>query len=403
MSNMMQKWMARAIRRATRSGLQNNRAALAATLKASLAAAGVGGESKTVRPRFPFNPFTPGTPVSPVSPAGPVPAREPGAGRGPEDHGNEPGQGQGQGQRQRQSRGQGHGQGQGQGRFLPGSHSGPQGMRNFKLYVPPQALAAQMVPLPLVVMLHGCTQNPDDFAAGTQMNAVADAHGFLVLYPGQSAEHQLQRCWNWFKHNHQGRGRGEPALLAGMVQQVMKEHAVDSRRVYVAGLSAGGAMAAILGDAYPDIFAAVGVHSGLPTGAAHDLPTALAAMQGRPQAPKSDRLVAPPTIVFHGDADHTVHPVNSERLLDAAAHDPAAQVAVEAAPLRQGNPGHGATRYVHRDGNGRVVAERWVVHGAGHAWSGGSSQGSFTDAQGPDASEEMWRFFSGYTLPGHRD
>jgi len=391
MSNLMQKWMARAVRRATRNSLQHSTAALSAALKASLAAGGVGGLPRAARPSPlhspapPFSPFKPFTPDTPFSPPGPAPAPDPGASRRRGGHGV--------------GRDQGQDQDQGQGRFAPGRYSGPQGTRSFKLYLPPQALAAQMVPLPLVVMLHGCTQNPDDFAAGTQMNAVAAAHGFLVLYPEQSAQHQPQRCWNWFKHNHQGRGRGEPALLVGMVQQVMAEHAVDARRIYVAGLSAGGAMAAILGDAYPDLFAAVGVHSGLPPGAAHDLASALAAMQGRAQGASPAPRALPPTIVFHGDADHTVHPVNGERLLGAATRDPAAHVAVEAGPARQGSQGHGSTRYVHRDGSGRVVAERWVVHGAGHAWSGGSPKGSFTDAEGPSASIEMWRFFSSYSLP----
>ena len=156
------------------------------------------------------------------------------------------------------------------GRFTPGRFSHGGASREFKLYVPP---GAGREPLPLVVMLHGCTQDPDDFAAGTAMNEVARAKGFYVLYPAQSRGANPQGCWNWFKHNHQQRGRGEPALLAGMTRQVMAQHAIDPRRVYVAGLSAGGAMAAILGCAYPELFAAVGVHSGLAAGSANDLPS----------------------------------------------------------------------------------------------------------------------------------
>lgn len=194
--------------------------------------------------------------------------------------------------------------------FIAGSFSTTSGGRDYKLFIP---AGAGGKPLPLVVMLHGCTQTPDDFAAGTAMNELAQAQGFFVLYPAQSQQANPQRCWNWFKHSHQQRGRGEPALLAGLTRQVMEQHAIDPARVYVAGLSAGGAMAAILGDTYPDLYAAVGVHSGLAAGAASDLPSAMAAMQGKGVRPRvSTRHV--PTIVFHGDADATVHPRNGEQV-----------------------------------------------------------------------------------------
>jgi poly(hydroxyalkanoate) depolymerase family esterase len=269
--------------------------------------------------------------------------------------------------------------------FTAGSFATKAGRRDYKLFIP---AGAGSQPLPLVVMLHGCTQDPDDFAAGTAMNEVAQAQGFCVLYPAQSQQANPQRCWNWFKHSHQERGRGEPALLAGMTHQVMEQHAIDADRVYVAGLSAGGAMAAILGDTYPDLYAAVGVHSGLAAGSASDLPSALAAMQGKSgRARTSARHV--PTIVFHGDADSTVHPSNGEQV--AAASSPGA-----GAPDVQQHEQSGrrrSTRRVHRDATGKVLAEHWVVHGAAHAWSGGSARGSYTDARGPDASSEMLRFF----------
>ena len=270
-------------------------------------------------------------------------------------------------------------------RFIAGSFATTSGKRDYKLFVP---AGASDRPLPLIVMLHGCTQTPDDFAAGTAMNEMAQAHGCYVLYPAQSQQANPQRCWNWFKHSHQQRGRGEPALIAGMTRQVMEQHAVDPARVYVAGLSAGGAMAAILGETYPDLFAAVGVHSGLAAGAASDLPSAMAAMQGngRAMAETSARV---PTIVFHGDADSTVHPRNGEQV--AAANADAA-IAPEVNP--HDTPGkRRSTRHVHRDARGNVLAEHWVVHGAPHAWSGGSARGSYTDARGPDASAEMLRFF----------
>jgi poly(hydroxyalkanoate) depolymerase family esterase len=271
--------------------------------------------------------------------------------------------------------------------FTSGHFRNECGARDYKLFVPARA---QGRPLPLVVMLHGCTQDPDDFARGTRMNALARAQGFLVLYPAQSQRANAQRCWNWFKHNHQARGKGEPAILAGMVRQVIAAHDVDPARVYVAGLSAGGAMAAILGDAYPDLFAAVGVHSGLPTGSARDVQSAFAAMSGGAQPARRTARSGPtpPTIVFHGDADKTVDAVNGERVLEAAG--------LTARPeSRRGASAAGVpySRRIHVDSQGVERAEQWTIHGAGHAWSGGDVAGSYTDPRGPDASAEMLRFF----------
>ena len=277
------------------------------------------------------------------------------------------------------------------GQFVSASHSeASAGTREYKLYIPPESFTE---PLPLVLMLHGCTQNPDDFAAGTKMNDAALERGFYVLYPAQTQHANSSRCWNWFKHNHQKRGRGEPALLASMTRDIIERYNIDPQRVYVAGLSAGGAMAAILGDAYPDLFAAVGVHSGLATGSATNVQTALSVMQTG--APLSTRTTAsPPTIVFHGDSDATVNPVNGEQVLAASAgvHQPETKRAKSA-------NGRDYTQRIYKQADGRVVAEHWAVHGAGHAWSGGSAQGSYTDGTGPDASEEMLRFFLANTLP----
>jgi poly(hydroxyalkanoate) depolymerase family esterase len=278
----------------------------------------------------------------------------------------------------------------GHGTFVAGRFADGRMQRDYKLYIPPQAGER---PRPLVVMLHGCTQDPDDFAAGTRMNEAARGQGCFVLYPAQSQQANPQRCWNWFKHTHQQRGRGEPALLAAMTRYVMAHHAIDASRVYVAGLSAGGAMAAILGEAYPELYAAVGVHSGLASGAASDLPSALAAMQSG-GAPASGRL-GRPTIVFHGDADATVHPNNGEHVLNASVGPANAEPEVD---RRRPADGRGYTRRVHRSPTGEVLAEHWLVHGSGHAWSGGSRQGSYTDPQGPDATEQMLRFFLEHPL-----
>ena len=275
------------------------------------------------------------------------------------------------------------------GQFISDTHTEAAGTREYKLYIPG---ASTEEALPLVVMLHGCTQNPDDFAAGTGMNEAARQRGFYVLYPAQTQHANSSRCWNWFKHNHQKRGSGEPAILAGMTRDVMSRYNIDPQRVYVAGLSAGGAMAAILGDAYPDLFAAVGVHSGLPTGSATNVQGALSVMQtGAPASPRTE--ASPPTIVFHGDQDATVHPANGEQVVAASA-------GVSKPEMKRARSGNGRdyTRRIYKEAGGRVVAEHWAVHGAGHAWSGGSARGSYTDAAGPDASEEMLRFFFANTL-----
>jgi len=271
--------------------------------------------------------------------------------------------------------------------FIPGSFRNAAGQRSYKLYVPPNAGEQ---PLPLVVMLHGCTQNADDFAAGTDMNKAARDRGFYVLYANQSPKASPQMCWSWFKHNHQQSGRGEPSILAGMTQNIIATRAIDTRRVYVAGLSAGGAMAAILAGAYPDLYAAVGVHSGLAPGAASDLPSALAAM-------KSPRIQAPtqagngvPTIVFHGDRDAIVHPHNAQNVIAASA---GSSVRVKTLHVPGVNNTRHSTKHVYQNTAGNIIAERWEIHGAGHAWAGGTKNGSYTDSSGPDATAEMLRFF----------
>lgn len=300
----------------------------------------------------------------------------------------------------------------GDGSFTAGSHSYSTQSRGFKLYVPPGGSGRAR---PLVVMLHGCTQDPDDFATGTGMNELGREQDFFVLYPAQSRGANPSRCWNWFSQEHQERDAGEPALLASMTRAVIAQHGIDPRRVYIAGLSAGGAMANIVAAAYPDIFAAVGVHSGLPCGAAGDLGEALMVMKsGKPDAarlrkgrrvssarpPQSRSPTVLPTIVFHGDQDRTVHPRNGEQVI-AAALDGAVptggadQRAALSPRMEQGVTGEGRryTRSTHAGEGGDTLAEHWLVHGAGHAWSGGDARGSYTDGTGPDASREMLRFF----------
>jgi poly(hydroxyalkanoate) depolymerase family esterase len=277
------------------------------------------------------------------------------------------------------------------GTFSAGHFTHRFGSRDYKLFVPHDGGGDAL--RPLLLMLHGCTQTPDDFAAGTRMNEAAANAGWAVLYPAQSTQANPQRCWNWFKHNHQQRDRGEAALLADLTRKVIAAHAIDPARVYVAGLSAGGAMAAVLGQAYADVFAAVGMHSGLPTGAAHDLPSALAAMRTGPAAGAPRQQAMTPAIVIHGDRDGTVHPANAEHAIGAFA-------AVASRETLHLPSAHGVpcTRVVLRDGSGAIVAEHWTVHGLGHAWSGGSAAGSYTMPAGPNATQAMLDFFSGQRL-----
>ena len=238
------------------------------------------------------------------------------------------------------------------------------------------------------MMLHGCTQSPDDFALGTQMNVAAEMSGCLVAYPEQIASANHSRCWNWFLPADQVRDRGEPALIAAITREVMRDHDVDPRRVFVAGLSAGGAAAAIMGVTYPDLYAAVGVHSGLACGAAHDVASAFAAMRDGGPAPRVGRGV--PAIIFHGDRDTTVHPRNADAVFEQL--KPTATLTPRVSDGRAPN-GRAFQRTEYLDGRGRTAMERWSVQGLGHAWSGGSAAGSYTDPSGPDASREMLRFF----------
>ena len=283
---------------------------------------------------------------------------------------------------------------------------------HYHLYVPPGATAG--TPMPLVLMLHGCTQNPVDFATGTGMNDAAAPANALVLYPEQPHSANPNGCWNWFRPGDQHRGSGEPALLVAMLQDVMARHPVDAQRVYVAGLSAGGAMAALLGREYPELFAAVGVHSGLQAGAAHNVMAALSAMKNgaKPGAAthptaEAPALPPPPMIVFHGDADTTVHAHNGEQLIEAtlsalAAAPDGGQTTVETVHQGQSRGGQSYTRKVYTVAgsalsastlHSTVVAEQWVLHGAGHAWAGGHAGGSHTDPRGVAATQEMLRFF----------
>lgn len=285
--------------------------------------------------------------------------------------------------------------------FLERTHTSAHGSRSYRLYVPSGYDGS---PRPLLLMLHGCKQDPEDFAAGTRMNELAERHGFLVAYPAQTARANGSNCWNWFDRTQQTREGPEPSLLAGIVDDIGDSHAVDPARVFVAGLSAGAAMALILAAAYPDVFAGVAAHSGLPVGSAHDVPSAFAAMQARraPGAPRS-AAIGVPTIVFHGDADTTVNAMNGAAIISqaVAAFERDSAVLQRSERVEPSVNGRRCTTRRFDDGEGRTLVEEWVVHGGTHSWCGGSPEGSYTDATGPDASAEIVRFFLDRGVGGH--
>lgn len=276
------------------------------------------------------------------------------------------------------------------GSFSSGEFHCPHGALGYWLYMPPGSARRRM---PLIVMLHGCTQTATDFAAGTRLNRLADELGFAVLYPQQSSKANIARCWNWHDPAHQARGGGEPAIIGALTRHAINLCRTNPTRVYIAGISAGGAAAAIIGAAYPDIYAAVGVHSGVARGNIRSLGTALTTMRGRASGPSKEKLPRQlPTIVFHGDNDSVVHPSNARGFLNNLERS-------QPGPLTSrsyrgcSSGGRHFTRRIHKGQDGRTLLEDWTVHGSGHSWSGGSAAASHTDPSGPDASREMVRFF----------
>jgi poly(hydroxyalkanoate) depolymerase family esterase len=294
--------------------------------------------------------------------------------------------------------------------FVQDSFTNDYGTRDFKLYIP-SGYKGQHVPL--IVMLHGCTQNPDDFAAGTKMNAIAERETFLVVYPEQPSTANTSKCWNWFEPAHQERSKGEPSLIAGITQKVIANYRVDANQVHIAGMSAGGAMTVIMGATYPDVYAAIGISAGLEYQAANDLVSALAAQEtGGPDPDRqgglaflssgqASRIV--PTIVFHGQNDLTVNVINGHQIISqwAQTNDYADDgtdndsIVDKAGSIVQGQvtDGYAYTKSIYNSAKGTALMEKWIVETMTHKWSGGSMDGSYTDPKGPDASEEMIRFF----------
>ncbi|MBM7702450.1 PHB depolymerase family esterase [Metabacillus iocasae] len=300
------------------------------------------------------------------------------------------------------------------GSFLTKTYNG----RSYKVYVPERYQAGTKVPL--VVMLHGCTQDATQFSSGTQMNNLAEIENFLVLYPEQPSSANSNKCWNWFESAHQSRGSGEPALIAGMVNQVKSDYTIDDNRVYVGGLSAGAAMSVIMGATYPDIFAAISVGAGLEYKAATSLTGAFTAMNSGGPNPSQQgdaaynamgaykRVV--PVIVFHGTSDTTVYPVNGHQVISqwAQTNDRASDGVdnnnmddtADQTVMGTVSGGRSYTQYIYKDHNGTAIMEKYIVDGMGHAWSGGSTAGSYTDPKGPNATQLSWNFFKSHPKAG---
>jgi poly(hydroxyalkanoate) depolymerase family esterase len=298
-------------------------------------------------------------------------------------------------------------------------YNGPAGSRPYFVYTPKNYQVG--TPVPLIVMLHGCTQTPLDFAAGTQMNQLAEQYNFIVAYPQQTSIYNAALCWNWFDRANQFRGSGEPAIIAGIVQEIEAQAAqwtIDRHRIYLTGISAGGAMSVILGATYPDIFAAIGVHSGAEYGAITSLLTggqfplkggSDPIRQGKAAfAAMGSFARVVPTIVFHGTDDLVAAPVNGNQVVEQwmetdflASHGAYRADFNHPSSTTDGQVpgGHSYTVYRWNDATGNEVQEYWLVNGMGHAWSGGNA-GIFSDPRGPGASLAMYRFFEGHPIPG---
>ena len=297
--------------------------------------------------------------------------------------------------------------------WQPYTYNGPAGSLPYFVYTPVSYRVG--VAVPLVVMLHGCTQTAADFAIGTKMNEMADHYKFLVVYPQQTNVYNQNLCWNWYEHSNQLRGKGEPAMIAGMVQAVEQNTSrwtIDTRHIFVAGISAGAAMAVILGVAYPDIFAAIGVHSGLEYQAATNTIDSLKVRDlGGPDPQQQGHAAFEamgtnvrviPTIVFQGTNDLIINEINGDQVTkqwmktdQLASNNTYKTDFGKPSDIWNGQipGGHSFSVFKWNDGLGHELQEYWKIDGLGHAWSGGSPGNSYTDSSGPNASLAIVQFF----------
>lgn len=298
------------------------------------------------------------------------------------------------------------------GNLIQGSYTNAAGTRTYELYVPAAYQAG--APMPLVVALHGCTQTADGFRSLTRLDDLAAARGFIVLFPEQSKSANSFNCWNWFQTQHMQRGAGEPSIIAGLTDEIRLSYAIDPHKIYVTGLSAGGAMANVMGATYPDIYAAVGVGSGCeyaagaPCAGYKSADPELAGHQAYQAMGSRARVL--PFIVFQGDNDTTVPPTNADQAVRAAqvagdwADEGAENGSIPTAPMKssfgQVSAGRAYTLRNYSDGHGHELGQYWLVKGMGHAWSGGNPAQQYADATGPDESAAMYDFFMAHPGPG---
>jgi len=297
------------------------------------------------------------------------------------------------------------------GRVVRGTFRNAAGERPYALHLPDRDVPAGGKGRALVVLLHGCTQDADDVARGTRLPARAGERGWMVLLPEQPASSHPRKCWTWYDPGHQGRGAGEPSILAGMIEEVVRTHGGDPGRVYLAGVSAGAAMASLVAAAYPELIAGLALHSGLVYAAAGSVGDALGAMQRgaaspEPHAERAHAAMGPrarviPTLVLHGEADQVVAPINGAQaarqwfLTNALSRGQPLDTTSGATDHVQGEVGgYGVRRSTYRAKDGTPLAHLVLVRELGHAWSGGSAEGTFTSERGPDATMEVLDFFS---------
>lgn len=290
------------------------------------------------------------------------------------------------------------------------SFTNSSGTRSYGLYIPSGYKVG--TPMPLVVGLHGCVGSALDFVNQSGLNSVAEVNKFIVAYPEQTSAANNLKCWNWYTTAGQQRGSGEASIIAGITQQVKQDYSVNNSRVFTLGLSAGGAMAVNMGVLYPDVFAGVGVGSGLTwkagAGGLSGYPAMTAEQSGQQihiSQGANSRTV--PVYIFHGLQDKTVVPKNADDLAvswiaaNDLADDGSRNNSVPANPVSTvfgTSSGDTFTTATYNDRNGQELIQVVKVTNMGHAWSGRSGA-AYTYPAGPDETSLMYSFLSRHPKP----